>query len=386
MLRFMFHEVCGIRACLIANRDCRRQPPHEMNSRMTNGSVDHGLEGQLRHACAELDRRLRAGQSCLAEIFFEQVPALASHSESAVELIYTEFATREELGQQPAPQEYFRRFPQWFSHLQEQFQIHALIRTAERTHPATELPEDHVSDVRAGSDEGRTIGSYELLEETARGAMGVVYKARHRLLNRTVALKMILAGSHPGQAELLRFGIEADVVARLQHPNIVQIYEVGRIGDQPYLALEYVAGGSLAQKLVGMPQPPNYAAELIATLAQAIHYAHQQGVLHRDLKPANVLLALDGTPKITDFGLAKLLDGSGGQTESGAVCGTPSYMAPEQAAGRSAEIGPAVDIHALGAILYELLTGRRPFQADSLLQTLGQVIARDPASPDCLQS
>src|SRR5207302_6648178 len=134
------------------------------------------------------------------------------------------------------------------------------------------------------------------------------------------------------------------------------------------------------------PQPPNYAAELIATLAQAIHYAHQQGVLHRDLKPANVLLALDGTPKITDFGLAKLLDGSGGQTESGAVCGTPSYMAPEQAAGRSAEIGPAVDIHALGAILYELLTGRRPFQADSLLQTLGQVIARDPASPDCLQS
>jgi serine/threonine-protein kinase len=170
--------------------------------------------------------------------------------------------------------------------------------------------------------------------------MGVVYKACHLRLHRVVALKMILAGAHAGQQHLTRFLHEAETVARLQHPHIVQIYEVGEHDGRPFLALEYVPGGSLAQKLDGTPQPPRDAAELVEPLARAVQAAHDQGVIHRDLKPANVLLAADGTPKLTDFGLAKQLDMDAGQTPSGAVLGTPGYMAPEQARGHNRAIGP----------------------------------------------
>src|SRR5205085_1992183 len=184
---------------------------------------------------------------------------------------------------------------------------------------------------------------YEILEELGRGGMGVVYKARQTSLNRMVALKMILDGDYAGRPELARFRAEAEAVARLQHPNIVQIYEVGEHLGRPFLALEYVDGGSLAQKLDGAPQPPGPAARLVETLARAVHAAHRQQVVHRDLKPANVLLSEDGAPKVSDFGLAKKL-GEGDQTATGAVMGTPSYMAPEQADGRSKQVGPAADI------------------------------------------
>jgi WD40 repeat protein len=215
--------------------------------------------------------------------------------------------------------------------------------------------------------------------------MGVVYKARHLRLDRLVALKMIRAGGLAGEDELARFGEEARAVARLQHPNIVQIYEVGEEAGQPYLALEYVEGGSLARRLSGAPLPGRQAAELIAVLAQAVHHAHRQGVVHRDLKPANVLLARDGTPKITDFGLAKTLDQQSGQTRTGAILGTPSYMAPEQAAGKVKEVGPAADVWALGAILYELLTGRPPFRGESVWDTLEQVRSGEPVAVRRLQ-
>jgi serine/threonine-protein kinase len=209
--------------------------------------------------------------------------------------------------------------------------------------------------------------------------MGLVYKARQHGLNRVVALKMILAGGHASDTDLARFRAEAEAIARLRHPNIVQVYEIGEHSGLPYFSLEFCGGGSLDRKLSGTPLPSREAAELVSRVARAIDEAHRKDILHRDLKPANVLLGEDGTPKITDFGLAKRLDGPSGQTASGAVLGTPSYMAPEQAAGKTKAIGPAADIYGLGAILYELLTGRPPFRAATPLDTLLQALENDPA-------
>jgi hypothetical protein len=215
--------------------------------------------------------------------------------------------------------------------------------------------------------------------------MGVVYEARQVCLDRVVALKLIAAGAHAGPEDRARFRLEAEAVARLQHSNIVQVYEVGERGGYPYLALEFVGGGSLGQKLNGTPLPPQQAAQLMVQVARAVSYAHEQGIVHRDLKPANILLTADGIPKIGDFGLAKRLDADTGHTRSGAVMGTPSYMAPEQAEGKSKEVGPATDVYALGAILYELLTGRPPFRAATFLETLEQVRSQSPVPPRLLQ-
>jgi WD40 repeat protein len=210
--------------------------------------------------------------------------------------------------------------------------------------------------------------------------MGVVYKARQPGLHRTVALKMILAGAYAGEQDLARFKAEAEAVARLQHPHIVQIYEVGEHVGLPYFSLEFCPGGSLAQRLGGAPLPSRQAAELVRVLALAVDHAHQHGILHRDLKPANVLLDAGGRPKVTDFGLAKRLDEEG-KTPSGAAVGTPGYMAPEQAAGRTREVGRTADVYSLGAILYECLTGRAPFKAASAAETLLQVLTQEPAPP-----
>jgi S1-C subfamily serine protease/tRNA A-37 threonylcarbamoyl transferase component Bud32 len=215
--------------------------------------------------------------------------------------------------------------------------------------------------------------------------MGVVYKARQTKLDRLVALKMILAGGHAGQADLTRFITEAEAVARLQHANVVLIYEVGEHGGLPYFSLEFCPGGSLDRKFAGTPLPPREAAALAETLARAMQAAHAKGVIHRDLKPANVLLAEDGTPKITDFGLAKKLDASARHTASGAIMGSPSYMAPEQASARKNEVGPATDVWGLGAILYELLTGRPPFHADTFVDAIFRVLHDDVVPPSRLR-
>jgi hypothetical protein len=232
------------------------------------------------------------------------------------------------------------------------------------------------------------VPGYEIIRELGRGGMGVVYLARQTKLNRPVALKMILAGSHAGAADLARFQTEAEAIARLRHPNIVQVYEVGEHEGKPYFSLEFCGGGSLEKKLGGTPLPAREAAALVETLARAMQAAHEQHVIHRDLKPANVLLAEDGTPKITDFGLAKKLD-EAGQTQSGAIMGAPSYMAPEQAGykpdAQAREIGPAADVYALGAILYECLTGRPPFKAATALDTILQVVSDEPVPPSQLQ-
>jgi serine/threonine protein kinase len=254
------------------------------------------------------------------------------------------------------------------------------------------------------------VPGYEILSKLGHGGMGVVYKARQQGLHRLVALKMLLAGTQATPRDLARFRLEAEVVARMQHPNIVQIYEIGEAGAGSYFALEFVEGGSLASKTRGNPQPVEVAARLVETLARAIHCAHQQGIVHRDLKPSNILLAVaDGqratarqeapgarsrslhhwsqitVPKITDFGLAKRLDGSDAWTQTGQVVGTPNYMAPEQAGCKGQSIGPAADVYALGSILYELLTGRPPFKAETTLETVLQVLHEEPVPPGRLR-
>jgi serine/threonine protein kinase len=234
--------------------------------------------------------------------------------------------------------------------------------------------------------ENVSVPGYEILGELGRGGMGVVYRARQVKLDRLVALKMILAAGHAGEAHLARFRTEGEAIARLQHPNIVQVHEVGEQGGLPYFTLEYCSGGTLKDRLNGTPLPPQDAAMLVGTLARAVDVAHRHNIIHRDLKPANVLLTDDGTPKITDFGLAKKLDDDSGQTQSGAVMGTPSYMAPEQAGGQGKQLGPATDIYALGAILYECLTGRPPFKAATIIDTLQQVVVDEPVPPTQLQS
>jgi WD40 repeat protein len=229
------------------------------------------------------------------------------------------------------------------------------------------------------------IPGYEVLGELGRGGMGVVYKARQTALKRLVAVKMLLTGPHAGDEQLARFRSEAEAVARLKHPNIVEIHEVGEVEGRPYFVLEYVEGGSLDRQLKGNPVAPRAAAELVQTLARAMDAAHRAGVIHRDLKPANVLVGAGGVPKIADFGLAKQLNADSAQTQTGAVMGTPSYMAPEQARAELKAIGPAADVYALGAILYELLTGRPPFKAATPWDTVQLVVGTDPVPPRRLQ-
>jgi formylglycine-generating enzyme required for sulfatase activity len=227
------------------------------------------------------------------------------------------------------------------------------------------------------------VAGYAILDILGSGGMGVVYQAEQLALRRVVALKMILHGDYVGEDQRRRFQAEAEAIAALQHPHIVQVHEVGEHNGLPYFSLEYCAGGSLDKQLDGTPWEAKRAAALVQTLAGAVEAAHQHGLVHRDLKPGNVLLTADGTPKVTDFGLVKRLD-MPGQTQTGPVMGTPSYMAPEQA-GPSGEVGPAADVYALGAILYELLTGRPPFKAARPMDTVFQVLYADPVPVRQLQ-
>jgi tetratricopeptide (TPR) repeat protein len=230
------------------------------------------------------------------------------------------------------------------------------------------------------------IPGYEVEALLGRGGMGVVFRARHLRLNRVVALKMLIAGTYAGPSERERFQREAEVVAALRHPNIVQIHDVGESDGRPYFTMELVEGDCLAAKLKDRPQPAREAAALLAILARAIQSAHGAGIVHRDLKPANILLTDDGIPKISDFGLARRLDDGAALTRTGAALGTPSFMAPEQAGGEAAAVGPAVDIYALGAILYQMLTGRPPFAAGTAAATIQQVISQEPVPPSRLNA
>jgi serine/threonine-protein kinase len=229
------------------------------------------------------------------------------------------------------------------------------------------------------------LGDYELQEELGRGGMGVVYKARQISLDRTVAVKMILRGQLASREEEQRFRAEAEAAAKLNHPHVTPVYEVNEHERRLFFSMKYVAGDTLADLLAEGPLPPRVAAELLEKVARAIHYAHEEGVLHRDLKPSNILIDYDGEPHVTDFGLAKRIVGADTLTKTGAVLGTPAYMAPEQASGDRGRVGPASDGYSLGCILYHMLTGRPPFQAATTFDTLLMVLEQDPPLPHVVQ-
>jgi serine/threonine protein kinase len=346
-------------------------------------------------------------------------------SADPVEALAVQFLARLQAGENPDRQAIVRAHPDLGSRLERRLAHVELVyrlRLAAAPDPSTDDSLKSASDSAdvllagptlhaAGLPQGAppsSAASYEIETVLGRGGMGVVYRARQKSLNRTVALKLISAGAHAEPALRARFRIEAELLASLQHPNIVQVFEVGEHNGCPFMAMELIAGGSLADHLAGRLQPPADAAELVETLARAMHAAHLRGIIHRDLKPANILLQRGGgrgsrgeevsalpssvaphpsplVPKITDFGLAKVLAQDQGATATGTIVGTPSYMAPEQAAGHVRQTGPATDVYALGAILYEMLTGQPPFRGESVLDTLRQVESVEPAAPSRLR-
>ncbi len=367
------------------------------------------------------------GERISAEAMLAQHAGLGA-DDGFAELVVNEIDLREALGEAPQWEEYRQRFPQFEARLRRRFGLTtgapaeadasrpavaptlppgfrvparaaapknlaaAIEAPPQPPHPPTlpakdfqPVPPDPTPTRQAAENEPKIVPGYEILSELGRGGMGVVYKARQVALNRVVALKMILGGAHAGPEELARFRTEAEAVAQLKHANIVQVYDVGECEGRPFFSLEFVEGGSLDSKLNRKAQKARDAAGLVETLARAMHSAHEKGIVHRDLKPANILLTPDGMPKITDFGLAKNLADDSGKTHSGSVMGTPSYMAPEQAAGRVEDICPATDVYALGAILYDALTGRPPFKGATVVDTLNQVRNDEPIPPSRLQ-
>ena len=253
---------------------------------------------------------------------------------------------------------------------------------AERAPPRDDAPAVRsAAPVDHGPPPLGTLGDYDLLAELGRGGMGVVYQARHRRLDRIVALKTMRRGAALTPTEMVRFRHEAAAAARLDHPHIVRVYEVGEQDGDPYFTMQYVAGTTLAQRLADGPLPPREIAELLLPVCEAVDAAHRQGVLHRDLKPSNILIDRQGRPLVSDFGLAKRIEADNTLTLSGAIVGTPTHMAPEQALGSRGHVGPRSDVYSLGAVLYQMLTGRPPLQGSTPMETLMLVIEQDPPPP-----
>jgi eukaryotic-like serine/threonine-protein kinase len=348
-------------------------------SATSTAELSPSMVERLEHACDRFEAAWRGGERPWIEDFLGD-PAAPERVEILRELLVLELTYRRLAGERPTREEYRARFPS-----ADDDAVLAAAFAGLDVHLRS--PSSTQRDAAEKQNLGRpapSVAGYEVLDEIGRGGMGVVYKARQVRLNRIVALKMILAGEHAGPEAAARFLTEAEAVARLQHPQVVQIFSIGDHEGHPYLEMEYVAGGSLGARLDGTPWSAGEAARLLESLARTIHEAHRHGIVHRDLKPANILLTPDGTPKLSDFGLAKSLDGDADLTRSDTVLGSPSYMAPEQAGGRAKQVGPSADVYALGAILYTLLTGRPPFKAATVLQTLEQVKNVEPLPPSRL--
>jgi len=331
--------------------------------------------------------RWRAGHRRPVESYLATYPQLACHTEIGLALAASEFVIRADRGELPQISEYRHRFPQWGERLEAEIEF---LRQHTSQVPTTNFPSVDTSlairsDCAIDQSWPRLPG-YEIVAELGRGGMAVVYQAIQSGLNRTVALKVILAGALASKSERERMRREAEAVARLRHPNVVQIHDIGEHEGCLFLSLEYISGGSLDSRLIARPLPPSEAASLVEQLAGAIQAAHDAGIIHRDLKPANVLLDQNGTPKVTDFGLAKQRDESHRLTVSGTAAGTPSYMAPEQVLVEPEKIGPATDVYGLGCILYECLTGRPPFAGPTTLETMRQVADDEVVSVRRLQA
>ncbi|HEV3303243.1 MAG TPA: tetratricopeptide repeat protein [Planctomycetaceae bacterium] len=365
-----------------------------------------GKSELLSRLIADMRVRWRAGDKVLAESYIQQHAELQSDDGLLGRLVLVEFQLSRECGDHPDRADYCKRFPQAAYRLQDL--LGSEPHEAETSRPAhgsnsTHLvgsPQTGQNSTASFDQPGRTniraepgvgvavplgrFGGYELLEEIARGGMGIVYKARQIKANRTVALKMILAGQLASTEDVKRFETEASAAATLDHPNIVPIFEVGEHEGRHFYSMGLVDGQSLSDILRDGPLAPKDAARLMRQVAHAVEYAHAQGVIHRDLKPQNILLSRDGSPRVADFGLAKQLSGTSELTATGQILGTPNFMSPEQARGDSHAIGPLSDVYSLGAVLYCLLTGRPPFQAANVIETLRQVVTQEPVSPRLL--
>jgi len=313
----------------------------------------------------------------------------ASHDELLAKLL-NQFVAEFRAGRRPDLEAAAREHPDMATELRELWgAVMVADAVAEHSHTQGWLGPNEASPqqtVAPSHDRPRQFGDYELLAEIGRGGMGVVYRAQQVSLGRIVALKMILRGALASEADLARFRSEAQLIARLEHPHIVPLFEVGELDGQPYFSMKFVAGTTLAARLVDGPLPPREAAAILAPVCRAIDFAHRRGILHRDVKPSNILLDEEGRPHVTDFGLAKQFAENESFTRSGAVIGTPSYMAPEQASGDRGEIGPASDVYSLGIILYQMLTGRPPFQAASPVDTVLMVLEQEPLAPHVLNA
>jgi eukaryotic-like serine/threonine-protein kinase len=374
-----------------------------MNPPATADDADLSLDDWRRvdSACDRFEAAWRAGERPDPAPLLTEVTKPA-RARLLRELLIIELESRRKLGERPDVAEYAGRFPEDLTVVDGVFLELGL--SGETLTPLRKegghggnTPWQTVAgagwlgaevtpaEIGTAANERLRAAGYEIIGELGRGGMGVVYLARKVALNRPCALKMILAGTHGGKSAAARFRVEAEAVARIRHPGIVQIYHVGEADGLPFLELEYLPGGSLEKMLDGTPRPSAEAARLVETLARAIAEAHRRGIVHRDLKPANILMDAGGQPKVADFGLAKIVDSDDGLTKTNLVIGSPSYMAPEQAEGNARSVGMTVDVYALGAILYELLTGRPPFRAATALETLEQVKAVEPVPPSRFQ-
>lgn len=337
--------------------------------------MSSGTQSLIKNLKSQQRELWQAGQRRLVEDLLREHPQLSTSPE-AFNLVYDEFLLREEMGQPATLLEFQKRFPHFAEKLAAQVRLHHVFGSSRNQDSSNNTDLLLQGDVLPTPD----IPGFEDFKPLGRGGMGIVYRARQNKLGRFVAIKMMIGGVYAGANNLQRFKAETEAVAYLDHPHIVPIYEVGEWRGMLYFTMKYVEGGTLTEKLIRYLEDRPKAASLVATIARALHYAHQRGILHRDLKPSNILIDNEGKPYVTDFGLAKRVDDTQGLTGSQGFVGTPGYLAPEQVSGEHAAT-VAVDVWGLGTILYELLTQKAPYPSDTPMKAVQALLDHDPQRP-----